>query len=104
MQSSHQSNRFLSSSQRFYNPKEGQFEEEIIHKKGEFVYELEVYPCMLYLAMVSEKGEKPHQKAVINGKVDFNYVRKVAKTDNLPFEELQLSRKTTLHQVLAVAA
>ena len=26
------------------------------------------------------------------------------KTDNLPFEELQVSRKTTLHQVLQIAA
>jgi len=76
------------SSQKFYNPNEGQFEEELVHKKGEFVYELEIYPVMFYLAMVTEKGEKLHKKAVKNGIVDFNYLRKVAKTDNLPFEEL----------------
>ena len=40
----------------------------------------------------------------MNGKVDFNYLRRVVKTDSLPFEELQLSRKTTLHQVLMIAA
>ena len=76
------------SSQKFYNPAEGQYEEELVHKKGEFIFELEIYPSMFYLAMVTEKGEKPHNKAVVNGKVDFNYIRKVAKSDNLPFEEL----------------
>ena len=55
---------------------------------------------MLYLALVSDKGEKPYVKAVINGKVDFNYLRKVVHTDSLPFEELQVSRKTSLFQVL----
>ena len=100
MLSSQQSRRFLMSSQKFYNPREGQFEEELVHKKGEFVYELEIYPCMFYLAMVTEKGEKPHFKAVVNGTVDFNYIRKVAKKDSLPFEELQVSRKTSLNQVL----
>ena len=53
---------------------------------------------------MTEKGEKPHKQAVSNGKVDFNYLRRVVKTDSLPFEELQLSRKTTLQQVLMVAA
>ena len=38
------SHRFMMSSQKFYNPKEQQFEEELVHKKGEFVYELEIYP------------------------------------------------------------
>ena len=38
------SHRFMMSSQKFWNPKEGQFEEELVHKKGEFVYELEIYP------------------------------------------------------------
>lgn len=92
------------SSQKFYNPKAGQFEDELVHKKGEFIYELEINPCMLYLALVSKQGVKPHVKAVTNGNVDFNYIRKVAKTDSLPFEELQVSRKTTLNQVLQIAA
>ena len=51
---------------------------------------------MLYLALVTDKGEKPHIKAVINGKVDFNYLKKVVKSESLPFEELQVSRKTSL--------
>ena len=38
------SHRFMMSSQKFWNPKEGQFEEELVHKKGEFVYELEINP------------------------------------------------------------
>ena len=104
MASSHGSRRFLMSSQKFYNPREGQFEEELVHKKGEFVYELEIYPSILYLGKVTEKGEKPHVKAVVNGRVDFTYLRKVARTDSLPFEELQMSRKTTLQQVLQLAA
>ena len=69
----------------------------MVHKKGEFIYELEIYPKVFYLAQVTPKGEKPHQKAVINGVIDFNYLRKVAKVDHLPFEELQVSRKTTLN-------
>ena len=104
MYSSQHSRHFMMSSQKFYNPKEGQFEEELVHKKGEFVYELEIYPSIFYLALVNEKGERPHAKAVNNGKVDFSYLRKVAKTDSLPFEELQVTRKTTLHQVLQIAA
>lgn len=104
MFSSQNSRRFLMSSQKFYNPNEGQFEEELVHKKGEFVYELEIYPLIFYLSVVTVKGEKPHQKAVVNGMIDFNYLRKVAKTDSLPFEELQVSRKTTLHQVLQIAS
>ena len=87
----------MMSSQKFYNPKEQQYEDELIHKRGEFVFELEVYPCMLYLAMVTAKGDKPHIKAVVNGKVDLNYLRKVAHMDSLPFEELQVSRKTTMY-------
>ena len=97
MFSSQQSRRFLQSSQKFYNPNEGQFEEELVHKKGEFVYELEIYPKVFYLALVTPKGEKPHQKAVSNGQIDFNYLRKTAKMDHLPFEELQVSRKTSLN-------
>ena len=104
MGSSQQSKRFLMSSQKFYNANEGELEGELVHKKGEFVYELEVYPILFYLSKVNDKGEKPHHKAVINGKVDFTYLRKVAKTDSLPFEELQVTRKTTLHQVLGIAA
>ena len=52
------------------------------------MYELEVNPSMLYLALVTDKGEKPFHKAVSNGDVDFNYLKKVVKTDDLPFEEL----------------
>ena len=54
--------------------------------------------------MVNSKGEKPFQKVVTNGRVDYNYLKKVVKTDSLPFEELQVSRKTTLHQVLQIAS
>ena len=59
---------------------------------------------MFYLGLVSEKGDRPHRSAVVNGRVDFNYLRRVVKTDTLPFQEMQVSRKTTLHQVLMVAS
>ena len=92
------------SSQKFYNPVADTFEEELIHRVGQIVFELEIYPNLIYLSKVTEKGEKPHIKAVVNGKIDYNYLRRVARTDNLPFKELQLSRKATLHQVLMIAA
>ena len=78
----------MMSSQKFYNPKEKELQDELVHKKGELVYELEVNPSMLYLALVTDKGEKSFHKAVSNGDVDFNYLKKVVKTDDLPFEEL----------------
>ena len=78
----------MMSSQKFYNPVADTFEEELIHRVGQIVYELEIYPNLVYLSKVTDKGEKPHQKAVVNGKIDYNYLRRVAKTDNLPFKEL----------------
>ena len=71
---------------------------------GETIYELEVHPNSFYLGLVTEKGDRPHRAAVVNGRVDLNYVKKVLKSDTLPFQEMQVSRKTTLHQVLMVAA
>ena len=71
---------------------------------GDTIFMLEVNPNNFYLGCVTDKGEKPHSNAVINGRVDFNYVKRVLKTDTLPFEEMHVSCKTTLHQVLVVAA
>ena len=103
MMSSH-SHRFMMSNQKFYNPEEQQFEEELIHRKGDFVYELEINPPLIYLGLVEENGNLPNKEAIQNGRIDLNYIRKVAKTDNLPFEELQVSRKTNLYQILQIAA
>lgn len=104
MMSSQYSQKFMMSSQKFYNPVADTFEEELVHRVGQIVFELEIYPNLIYLTKVSDKGEKLYNKAVVNGKVDYNYLRRVVKTDSLPFKELQLSRKATLHQVLMIAA
>jgi hypothetical protein len=37
---------------------------------------------------VSDKGDRPHRSAVVNGRVDINYLKRVVKTDSLPFEEM----------------
>ena len=36
------------------------FEEELIHRVGQIVFELEIYPNLIYLSKVTDKGEKPH--------------------------------------------
>lgn len=69
MRSSH-SHRFMMSSQKFYNPANEEFEEEFVRTVGDTVYELEVYPKLVYLCKVTDKGEKPHQKAIVNKQVD----------------------------------
>ena len=103
MLSSH-SHRFMMSSQKFYNPVQEEFEEELQKRILDTIYELEVHPKLFYLALVTEKGDKPHKQAVVNGRVDFNYLRRVVKTDSLPFKEMQVSRKITLNQVLILAS
>ena len=87
MLSSH-SHRFMMSSQKFYNPVQEEFEEELQKRILDTIYELEVHPKLFYLALVTEKGDKPHKQAVVNGRVDFNYLRRVVKTDSLPFKEM----------------
>ena len=84
MMSSH-SHRFMMSSQKFYNPQQEEFEEELQKRVGDTIFELEVHPNNFYLSCVTEKGDKPHKSAVVNGRVDFNYIKRVLKTDTLPF-------------------
>ena len=67
---------------------------------GDTTFELEVYPKFLYFAKVTDKGERLHQKAVVNQKVDPTYLKKVLSSDKLPFQELLVSRKATFEQVL----
>lgn len=52
---------------------------------GEVTYELEIYPKHIYYERINDKGERPHQKAVVNQKVDPNYMKKTLKSDKLPF-------------------
>jgi hypothetical protein len=68
------------------------------------VYELEINPRLIYLSKVSENGERIDKAAVVNFKIDYNYLKKILKTEKLPFEELELSKKTTFGQVLNTAA
>ena len=86
------------SSQKFYNPKEETFDMDMQRRVADWIYELEVYPKVVYLGQISGKGEKLHWKALINRKFDKKYLKSHSSksADSLPFKELQLSKKTTL--------
>lgn len=71
---------------------------------GDITYELEIYPKLIYLAMISKTGEKPYKKLFVNHGIDYNHLKKVLKMDTLPVEELQLSRKKTLVEVMGYAS
>jgi hypothetical protein len=43
---------------------------------GETNYELDVYPKFMYFQRINDKGEKPHQKAIVNRKIDASYIKK----------------------------
>lgn len=45
-------------------------------------------PKLIYFELVTDDGQRPNQKAVQNNKIDMNYVKKVLKTDKIPFNEL----------------
>ena len=61
---------------------------------GDSLYELEVYPKFIYYERITDKGERPHRKAIVNQKVDTSYLKKL-KLDKIPFFELYISRKAT---------
>ena len=103
MMSSH-SMKFMQSSQKFYNPAQEDFEDELHKKVGDIVYELEVNPNLIYLGLVADSGERTYRQAVSNGRLDLNYVKRVLKMQRVPFEEIEVSRKTTLHSILNMAA
>jgi len=75
-----------------------------VHRDGDFIYELELNPRVIYLGKVSEQGERKHRQAIQNKKVDYVYLKKTLKSENLPFEELELSKTTTFNQLLITAA
>ncbi len=95
---------FIRSGQKFYNKEHDEFQEDLIKRVGDIIYELEIYPKLIYLALISQTGEKPYKKLFVNHGIDFNHLKKVLKMDSLPVEELQLSRKKTLVDVMAHAA
>jgi hypothetical protein len=47
-------------------------------------YELEVYPKFVYFERVSEKGDRPHQKAIVGQRIDPGYLKKQG-LKQLPF-------------------
>jgi hypothetical protein len=47
-----------------------QLPENLFKIVGDTSYELEVYPKFIYFEKITEKGERPHQKAIINQKID----------------------------------
>jgi len=65
---------------------------------GDTIYELDVYPKFLYFEKISDKGEKLHQKALANRRIDLAYIKK--NQGKLPFHELLVSRKTTFEEIL----
>ena len=52
-----------------------------------------MFPKMIYFDSY-ESGQK-HKKCILNLKIDFNFQRKVLKSDIIPFFELQISRRAT---------
>lgn len=72
---------------------------KVVH---DMVYEVELYPKFLYFSRVTEKGEKPHQKAIVNQNIDVNYLKKTLKTTTIPFSELYISRKATFEDLLKI--
>lgn len=64
MMSSHYSQRFMMSNQKFFNNKENDFDEDLIHRDGDYVFELELNPKIVYLGKISDKGEKLHKNAI----------------------------------------
>ncbi len=61
-------------------------------------YELDVYPKFLYFEKITDKGERPHKKAILNRKIDHSYIKK--NEGKLPFFELLVFRKTTFEDLL----
>lgn len=69
---------------------------------GDISYELEIYPKYVYYQRITDNGDRPHQKAIINRKIDPSYMKKVLKSDKLPFMELLISRKATFEDALKI--
>ena len=66
-------------------------------KVGDTIYELEVYPKLIYISQITEKGVKEHKDAFVNRKLNQKYLKKYSSSkDSLPFQELQMSKKETL--------
>lgn len=82
--------------QKFYNPVQDEFQEDFIKRVGDTIFELELQPCLIYIGRIDSKGEKTYKKFHTNHRIDARAVKKHFRSEQLPFEELQLSRKTNL--------
>ena len=81
-------------------PALNQLPENFYKQIGDTTYELEVYPKFFYYEKINDKGERPHQKAIVNQKIDQQYLKKVIKQDKIPFFEMLVSKKKTFEDVL----
>lgn len=98
------SKNFKLSGQKFNSKRPDIIDDDYIQVKADIAFELEISPKVIYLAGVDQSGELLHAKLVQQNKVDFQLLKRVLKLDTLPFEELQLSRKTTFDWLLNYAA
>jgi hypothetical protein len=51
--------------------------ERLTKQLGDLTYELEIYPKFLYFEKIADNGDKPHYRAIVNQKIDSNYVKKM---------------------------
>lgn len=79
-----------------------QLPDQFFKTVNDVIYELEVYPKFIYYERVTDKGEKPHKKAIVNQKIDPSYMKKVVKSEKIPFYELCVSRKSTFEDLLKI--
>jgi hypothetical protein len=59
-------------------------------------YELEIFPKVLYFDRILKNGEKANQKCIKNNNIDQNYLRKVLKSNTIPFYELMMTKTQKL--------
>ena len=67
---------------------------------GETIFELEIYPKFIYFLKVNDKGEKLHRQAIVNQIIDKKYMKKVLKSNQIPFYELYVSKKISFEGLL----
>jgi hypothetical protein len=69
---------------------------------GDMIYELELFPRFIYFLKISDEGMKPYEKAIMNKRVDLNYVKKTLKMDKVPFNEVYLSKSYTVEKLIEI--
>jgi hypothetical protein len=51
-----------------------------------------MFPKVLYFDKILRNGEKANQKCIKNNNIDHNYLRKVLKSNTIPFYELMITK------------